>query len=247
MLEWTFCHLAGLSVSAEAQLWQKGVLCWRDLRLRANEFLGQSTARKVKQDLDSSELALQQQAWGHFLQALPPGERVRIWPHVIDHSGFLDIETTGLSIQDRITTVALLWKGEVKTYVRSVSLRYLARDLREVEFLVTYNGDRFDLPLLHRELGLNVENPHLDMWPELYSRGFRGGLKACERQLKIHRKRPDLTGANARLLWAEHLKGTSEALPKLLQYNAEDVVNLRRILVRVYAQSMASHPMSMSN
>ena len=223
------------------------MLCWRDLRLRAKEFLGQSTARKVRQDLDSSELALQQQAWGHFLQALPPGERVRIWPHVIDRSGFLDIETTGLSIQDRITTVALLWKGEVKTYVKSVSLCYLVRDLREVEFLVTYNGDRFDLPLLRRELGLKIDSPLLDMWPELYSRGFRGGLKACERRLKIHRKEPGLTGADAQSLWTEHLKGTSKALPKLLEYNAEDVINLRRILVRVYAQSMAGHPMSAPN
>ena len=247
MLERTFCHLAGLSVSAEAQLWRKGVLCWRDLRLRAKEFLGQSTARKVGQDLDSSELALQQQAWGYFLQALPLGERVRIWPHVVDLSGFLDIETTGLSFQDRITTVALLWKGEVKTYVRSVSLRYLVRDLRKVEFLVTYNGERFDLPFLRRELGLSIDSPHLDMWPELYSRGFRGGLKACERRLKIHREGSDLTGADARSLWAEHLKGTSKALQKLLEYNAEDVVNLRRILFRVYAQSMADHPMGVSD
>ncbi len=243
MLERTFCHLDGLGVSAEMKLWRKGVLCWRDLRLRAEEFLGKGKSCRVGRHLDASQSALQRQAWRFFLQTLPCGERVRIWPHIAGRTAFIDIETTGLSSRDRITTAALLWKDEVKTYVNGASLHHLVQDLEKVEFLVSYNGDRFDLPLLRRELGARVDHPHLDMWLELYSRGFRGGLKQCERRFGIHREMSDLTGADTGSLWAEHLKGRSGALQQLLEYNAEDVVNLKRILVRLYGQSMSGHPM----
>jgi len=66
--------------------------------------------------------------------------------------------------------------------------------------------------------------------------GYKGGLKEIERQLGIERKASvaDVTGYDATVLWAQHLRGEKTALDKLIEYNTEDVVHLKAIMEICY-------------
>ena len=55
-----------------------------------------------------------------------------------------------------------------------------------------------------------------------------GGLKSVEKQLGIERRLTDMNGWEAVRLWWRYVESFDlEALNKLLEYNKEDVVNLR--------------------
>jgi uncharacterized protein YprB with RNaseH-like and TPR domain len=60
---------------------------------------------------------------------------------------------------------------------------------------------------------------------------MRGGLKKIEVDNGIQRPAEiaGLNGYDAVLLWRRHLRGSHEALEKLIAYNRADVVNLERL------------------
>ncbi|MDD5037953.1 MAG: ribonuclease H-like domain-containing protein, partial [Dehalococcoidales bacterium] len=61
-----------------------------------------------------------------------------------------------------------------------------------------------------------------------------GGLKAVERQLGIERRLKDMNGWEAVKLWWKYVDSFDlAALNKLLEYNREDVVNLRAVKARL--------------
>jgi hypothetical protein len=108
--------------------------------------------------------------------------------------------------------------------------------LGPVETVVTYNGNRFDLPVIKRMIGLDIRKRHRsrDLMYDCHRMGLFGGLKAVEHTLGIERETAGLTGRDAPVLWDRYRKrGDTEALALLLRYNGEDVVNLailRRII-----------------
>lgn len=59
-----------------------------------------------------------------------------------------------------------------------------------------------------------------------------GGLKSIEAALGLRRAAEveDLTGYDATVLWAKHLRGDKNALRSLIQYDTEDVVHLKAIM-----------------
>jgi uncharacterized protein YprB with RNaseH-like and TPR domain len=63
-----------------------------------------------------------------------------------------------------------------------------------------------------------------------------GGFKAVERQLGIPRRLKGVNGYEAVQLWWSYLKGGNQsALALLLEYNREDVVNLKALRERLYS------------
>ena len=57
---------------------------------------------------------------------------------------------------------------------------------------------------------------------------LKGGLKVVERKLGIGRNLEGIDGFVAVRLWSDYVNGNDEdALNTLLEYNKEDVVNLR--------------------
>ena len=62
--------------------------------------------------------------------------------------------------------------------------------LEGVEVSCTYNGQRFDLPLIHQCLEINLAEifEHHDSMYDCWKCNFYGGFKAVERQLGIERK-----------------------------------------------------------
>ncbi len=101
--------------------------------------------------------------------------------------------------------------------------------LAGVDTLCTYNGDRFDLPILERRTGLNLRArfKSLDLLRECRRVGLKGGLKRMEERFGIARATRGMNGWDALQLWARYEnEADQEALRMLLEYNREDVMNL---------------------
>jgi uncharacterized protein YprB with RNaseH-like and TPR domain len=151
---------------------------------------------------------------------------------------YLDIETTGLSFYyDAITVVGIYLCNStdskfIQLVDRHINRTNLLMSLEGVQTIYTYNGKRFDIPFIEMFLGIDLasEFHHHDLMYDCWRYNLKGGFKAVERQLKITRQLQDINGAEAVLLWQNYKNfGNRKALDLLLQYNKEDVVNLKSL------------------
>ncbi len=155
---------------------------------------------------------------------------------------YLDIETTGLSpFSDAITVVGVYRETPDGFILRQlvgqdVTRPNLTAVLDGVKHLYTYNGDRFDLVFIQSRLGLELKSliVHTDLMRACWCKGLYGGFKAVERQLGIERTLQDVSGRDAVDLWWRYIRrGDNRALRTLLDYNREDVVNLKALRERL--------------
>lgn len=149
---------------------------------------------------------------------------------------YLDIETTGLSCQYADITIIGIYlvNGRESRLVQLVGREITGDNLLEavdgVDKIYTYNGSRFDLPFIHGALGIDLSavTDHHDLMYDCWRYNLRGGFKAVEQQLGIPRQLQGITGWDAVLLWQRYRDyGDQEAFALLLQYNKEDVMNLK--------------------
>jgi len=156
---------------------------------------------------------------------------------------YLDIETTGLSwLYADITVIGIfLVNGGESRLVQLVGKEVTVDNLREavdgVHTIYTYNGRRFDLPFIHGTLGIDLETvaDHHDLMYDCWRCNLKGGFKAVEQQLGISRQLKGITGWDAVLLWQRYQDyGDQKALATLLEYNKEDVVNLKVLRERLF-------------
>jgi len=151
---------------------------------------------------------------------------------------YLDIETTGLSPSDcEITVIGIhLCRGDDTDFVQLVGQDVASPSILEalsgVDVIYTYNGSRFDLPFIHLRYGINLAElfTHRDLMYDCWKNNLYGGLKAVERQLGINRKLKEMNGFEAVRLWWKYVDSFDlDALNMLLEYNKEDVVNLKTL------------------
>jgi len=151
---------------------------------------------------------------------------------------YLDIETTGFSPFYNVITVIGIYlcdgtDGELVQLVGdAVTDVKLLEVLEGAATIYTYNGSRFDLPFIKAALGTDIEAEfhHHDLMYDCWRNNLYGGFKAVERQLGISRQLEGIGGFEAVLLWWRyHNDYDQDALDSLLQYNKEDVVNLKAL------------------
>jgi uncharacterized protein YprB with RNaseH-like and TPR domain len=235
----SFCLLGGLGLTAECELWRRGVFCWNDYRRQGKGCFCQTRHDRILADMEIAEAALVRQDIRFFLREFPTAARVRVFPLLVGRAVYLDIETTGLGPADSITTTALYDGRQVRTFVCGKNLPDVKTAIPNDCVLVTYNGRRFDVPRLRRELACRLRQPHLDLCPVLHAAGFGPGFKACERQLNVGRPiLAETTGLEAVQLWRQYQHGDAHSLTKLLAYNVEDVLGLERVLIAGCNHSM---------
>ena len=155
---------------------------------------------------------------------------------------YLDIETTGLSrYYNEITVIGIyLVDGSDSRLVQlvgdAVTKDNLLEALDGVDTIFTYNGSRFDLPFIYAFLGVDLVDiyHHHDLMYDCWRKNLYGGFKAVEQQLGIHRQLQGIHGFQAVILWWRYRSyGDENALALLLQYNKEDVVNLKALRERL--------------
>ena len=151
---------------------------------------------------------------------------------------YLDIETTGLSPSYDAITVIGIYRcsdggGEfVQLVGEAATVDNLLRSLENVNTIYTYNGSRFDLPFINAALGVDLCSlfQHHDLMYDCWRNNLYGGFKVVERQLGISRQLEGMSGLEAVWMWWRYQNdGDQNALDLLLQYNREDVVNLKTL------------------
>jgi len=149
---------------------------------------------------------------------------------------FLDIETTGLSRQ--YCDITVIGINLVRNYEdkliqlvgADITVDNILKALKGVSVIYTYNGHRFDLPFIDSCLGVNLAELciHHDLMYDCWSNNLYGGLKSVERQLGIPRQLTEINGFDAVRLWWRYVNDyDQDALFTLLEYNKEDVINLK--------------------
>jgi len=182
---------------------------------------------------------------GFFHGRLPSREMWRLYSEFADRALFLDIETTGLSPHyDQVTMIGALGNGKLALFVNGVNLHQFPAYIAQFPLLVTFNGSQFDLPFLRAHFpGARLDQAHIDLRFVLRSLGYRGGLKAIERNLGLTRDAAieGVDGFEAVRLWHCWRRGERAALRKLALYNLADVVNLVELVdIAVPAQDPPS-------
>jgi hypothetical protein len=141
---------------------------------------------------------------------------------------YLDIET---SFGGEITILGVFCPPDriIQLVGDEVNWTNLWNALEGVSEVLTYNGARFDLPVIKRgvRLDLNKYFECRDLMYACWDRNLYGGLKKVEEQLGIERASKGIDGMEAMRLWERYrLYGDERALQTLLQYNSDDIVNL---------------------
>jgi len=218
----------------ERLLWKAGIMSWDALLERAEELpLSPNQRAELKACTMHSIEALKLEDAAYFAHSLPPREHWRGYNQFKQDALFLDIETTGLSPSTSCITVVGIFDGnEVHQFVKD-NLDGLYELLEGCKLLLTFNGRRFDVPFLLAHVPeLELDCMHTDLLQLTRQLGIRGGLKSVEVQLGISRPEQvqGLTGYDAVKLWRAHERGVDGALETLLEYNAQDIINLQTIM-----------------
>lgn len=149
---------------------------------------------------------------------------------------YLDIETTGLNKNCCDITVVGVALEDCR---RCRVVQIIGDDISDVRLLgllsgvdeiYTYNGSRFDMPFIRERLrvDLTLQFSHRDLMYDCWKNNLKGGLKVVEQKLAIGRDSKGMNGFMAVKLWWDYVNDNDEdALKDLLEYNREDVVNLR--------------------
>jgi uncharacterized protein YprB with RNaseH-like and TPR domain/predicted nuclease with RNAse H fold len=240
MLRHTFIHIPGIGKQTEMDLWKGGIHNWDDADRFEKRFgvIGARIQKRLDEYIPASRDAIRRKNAAFFERLSTLGEAWRVFPEFADQCVYLDIETTGLStVFDRITVVGVYDGRKYKVFVDGENLDELPEHLRQYSVVVTFNGATFDLRFLKLAFPKIALPPiHIDLRWITRKLGFKGGLKIVEQELGL--KRPEevkeISGYDATVLWAKHLRGEKGALEQLIQYNTEDVIHLKAIMEIAY-------------
>jgi len=240
MLQQTFIHIPGIGKQTEMEMWEHGIHSWDDADRFEKRFgaVGARLQQKLDEYIPLSREAVKRKDAAFFSRLSEVGEAWRIYPEFADECVYLDIETTGLSsVFDSITMVGLYDGRTYKAFVEGDNLQDFPAHLQKYSVVITFNGAGFDLRFLKLAFpDLTLPPIHIDLRWTTRRLGMKGGLKSIESALGLKRADSveDLGGHDATVLWSKYLRGDREALGQLIQYNTEDVVNLKPIMEITY-------------
>jgi uncharacterized protein len=239
MIRNSFIFLPKISNKKEQNIWDQGINTWNEF-LKANNIKGISKKAKIFYDKKIKEAKQELIADNpyYFQKILPNTETWRLYEYFKDECCFLDIES--YEHGKNITIIGLYDGFETKTMVKNINLdmNVLKKELSKYKLLITFNGSSFDIPNINKFYPETIPKiAHIDLRHASAKAGFKGGLKLIEEQLNI--KRPKHLKAygkdNPTDLWRAFLaSGDKEYLDLLIQYNEEDIINLKPLMEHVY-------------
>ena len=244
MIRNSFIFLKGLGIRKERGIWSQGISGWDDF-LSRTAVKGISATAKAYYDrkLREARQHLYSSNSSYFCGLMPLSEQWRLYEFFKEDAVYFDIETDGLNGMDDVTVAGLFDGLDVKTMVRGVNLDFkaLMNEMRKYKLIVTFNGSAFDLPFIRKRYGSLISGiPHFDLRFACRRIGLTGGLKEIEKKLGIRRENKiveRMHGGDPALLhrmWRG--SGDEQYLQLLVEYNAEDVINLRKIAEYAYPE-----------
>lgn len=245
MLRQSFIHLPKIGEKTELSLWSDGIHSWDDLLLSGDRTLSAKSWERCKSELEISQVALNETNTDYFAERLPSRDHWRMYREFPEETVFLDIETTGVSYEDAVTTVVTLANGHLNWFVQGENLGDLKEYLSGFRVCATFNGRSFDGPMLKKAMGIDLPLAHIDLRSPCHALNLKGGLKVVEKRLGFLRPpgMEDLDGFDAVRLWRAYCRKPNRAyLETLLAYNAQDTIVLYQLLRYCYAKLTQNLP-----
>ncbi len=235
MIENSFIFLERVNKKLEQNIWKQGIKTWEDF-LRARSVKGLSKHRKLYYDRHILEARKQLYSFNssYFIDKLPSTEIWRLYDFFKEDAVYLDIETNGLNLNNDITVIGLFDGINTKIMVKDINLDfdYLKKELQNYKLIVTYNGSSFDLPFIKKRYNILPNIPNFDLKTACQRVGLKDGLKNIEKNIGIKRNNiiENFRGGDALTLWKMYkATGDDYYLNLLVEYNEEDVINLKQI------------------
>jgi uncharacterized protein len=233
MIQNSFIFLPRITANKEKSIWQQGIDSWSAFQ-KEKSIKGITDLRKPHYNrlIDEARTHLYNENSQYFTNAVPRGETWRLYNTFKSDACFLDIETTGF--YGDITVLGLYDGYNTKTFVKGETLfkEKIEEELSKYKMFITFNGASFDLPVIRRQFNIDFNVPHIDLRFAAKKIGLSGGLKSIEKEIGIKRadEVKDVTGEDAVYLWRKYKStGNREYLNLLVQYNEEDIVNLKQL------------------
>jgi len=247
MLTSSFSCFTGLSSASEQKLWELGCLAWDQFEYLPEKTFSPQKMNDVRLQIDQATIALKAGMPDYFLNRFANPDKIRVLKKFQKESAVIDIETTGLTQDSEITSIAVLKHGKIFMYVKDINLSNFLESLKDINLIITFNGTRFDLPFIKKFFNIDLPIPHLDLLPVLKQLGYVGGQKQCEAALGLGRSlSTGLDGRDAVSLWKSWQRHQIQSdLKHLIFYNAEDVFMLEKLAVQSYNLAMKKFPISL--
>ncbi|MBW3003758.1 ribonuclease H-like domain-containing protein [Candidatus Woesearchaeota archaeon] len=234
MIRNSFIFLEKINSKTEQNIWHQDIKDWQSF-INADKVKGISNKRKhyFNMKIKEAQKALYTFDSKYFTNKLPGTETWRLYDFFKEDTIFLDIEIANrkgdisvIGIYDGINT-----KVMVKGF--NLDIKLLKEILAKAKLIVTFNGSIFDIPVINRYFSFLPNIPHIDLRFLCQKLGLKGSLKDIEPKIGIKRPR-HLRGSPVELWKAYHASGDKEYLQLLVQYNEEDMVNLKPLMEYCY-------------
>ena len=228
ILDQSLCMLQGISPEVEIRLRRAGVMSCAQLAAEAERYFSVNHAQRIRASYEEWKMARVHGLVDWEVNHLPVGHRVRALQEHWDNALFYDIETDGTMAASNITCISTLRNGRTCSFWRGHNLSDFLAEWATAKILVSFNGKRFDTPIVCKAFGLTSVPAQIDLMNEATHYGYRGGLKVVEKKFGFVRKEEGCTdGKDAIRLWNEYSKTHSvKVLSELLEYNQADVTAL---------------------
>jgi uncharacterized protein YprB with RNaseH-like and TPR domain len=238
LLENTFIHIERIGPKTECKLWSRGIQTWHQFLGNRGTVFSPARDEVVRRQLEGSIEHLGDIRF--FVDRLPSAETWRVFETFKERAVYLDIETSGgYGGVDEITLIGLYDGNRVRSYINGINLEQFETAIANYDLVITFNGSRFDLPLIrHHFRHITLPPAHIDLCFFLRRLGYRGGLKGIEKELGVIRESEidGMNGYDAVNLWRAYRWGDQDALEQLIRYNTADIVNLEPLMKRGYQE-----------
>lgn len=174
-------------------------------------------------------------------------------PHTVFAWGLFKQNISLSQVQDtsRVLCASYKWLGDKKTHFVSEwkegvdeMLKELYNVIEEADVIVTYNGNRFDLPTLNKEFLLNGYKPPAPYKSVDLYRTVKTKFRFASNKLDHVAQELGLGGKTSHYgfqMWVDVMDGNRKAQKLMEQYNKQDVILLEKVY-GVVLPWISNHP-----
>ncbi len=238
MIKNTFHHCSGIGPKTETRLFSLGFNNWDDCLNNPRDLPFKNIKRDTFiHELEEANEKLDNQDIDFFVNKFSTKEHWRVLGTFFDRASFFDIETTGLYWYESVPSViSAFHQGEFHSFERGNRIDRFLDLIEEMELLVSFNGNSFDIPFLEHSFNIpHLNCTHIDLRWVAYHSGYKSGLKSIENEMGIFRPAEigDIDGSEAVSLYYKWQEGDLRSKGLLISYCQADVISTKLVAEKI--------------